>query len=179
MSKYDNVMLATASLWAKQSKCKRRQVGAVIARDGRIISVGYNGLPSGYTVDGEDVCEKQIAVCPRCESADILQYEDSDYRCSECDLRFSDHKVTLKTMHELVIHAEANAILFAAKEGISTRDCTLYVTTAPCSECAKMIIQSGITRVVYRDEYTNGSRDDGLDLMRSVGIIIEKGSKNA
>ena len=176
MSKYDNAMLATASLWAKQSKCKRRQVGAVIAKDGRIISVGYNGLPSSYTVDGEDVCEKQIAVCPHCESVKVLRLDDMNYICSECRAIFKEAKTTLKTMHELVIHAEANAILFAAKEGISTRDCTLYVTTAPCSECAKMIIQSGITRVVYQDEYTNGSREDGLDLMKSVGIIIEKGA---
>jgi len=172
-------MLATASLWAKQSKCERRQVGAVIAKDGRIISVGYNGLPSGHTVDGEDVCEKQIAVCPECGSEIFLKYDDLSYKCSKCGSIFKEFKTTLKTMHELVIHAEANAILFAAKEGISTRDCNLYVTTAPCSECAKMIIQSGITRVVYQDEYTNGSRKDGLDLMRSVGIVIEKGAKNA
>jgi len=163
-------------LWAKQSKCKRRQVGAVIAKNGRIISVGYNGLPSGYTVDGEDVCEKQIAVCPECGSADILHYDDLSHKCSKCEFIFSEVKTTLKTMHELVIHAEANAILFAAKEGISTCDCTLYVTTAPCSECAKMIIQSGITRVVYQDEYINGSREDGLELMKSVGIVIEKGA---
>ena len=176
MIKYDNVMLATAGLWAKQSKCKRRQVGAVIAKNGRIISVGYNGLPSGYTVGGEDVCEKQIAVCPHCESENFFKYDDLSYKCSKCGSIFGETKTILKTMHELVIHAEANAILFAAKEGISTQDCTLYVTTAPCSECAKMIIQSGITRVVYQDEYINGSREDGLELMRSVGIVIEKGA---
>ena len=215
MKKYDDIMLKTALLWAEQSKCKKRKVGAVITKDGRIISVGYNGLPSGYKIlvdtqkcklcEGsgivnikgkdekdsfgvcpkcggtgiigktyKDVCEEEIKVCPKCDSLSILKFDDVSYVCDNCGGTFVEPIIKYKTLHEYVIHAEANAILFAAKNGIPTQDCTLYVTTAPCSECAKMIIQSGIKRVVYIDEYKNGSRNDGLKLLKAVGVDIEK-----
>ena len=188
MKKYDAIMLKTARLWAGQSKCRKRKVGAVIAKDGRIISVGYNGLPSGYKVlvsssscdkteaieKYEDICEDVYGVCPECSTTSILKYDDIEYVCERCKTLFSEPKIIYKTKHENVIHAEANAILFAAKNGIPTQDCTLYVTTAPCSECAKMIIQSGIKRVVYLDEYDSSSRNDGLELLKAVKIETEK-----
>lgn len=213
MKKYDDIMLKTALLWAEQSKCKKRKVGAVIAKDGRIISVGYNGLPSRYKVlvnmfecdkcekgfiktedengntvtdicpkcngtgwikEYKDVCEDEYKACPECGSVLFSKFDDVEYICNECNKFFSEPKTVYTTRHEYVIHAEANAILFAAKNGIPTQDCTLYVTTAPCSECAKMIIQSGIKRVVYMDEYDNGSRKDGLELLKAVGVEVEK-----
>lgn len=113
---------------ASHSKCKRRKVGAIIHKEGRIISTGWNGTPSGLS----NTCE---------------------------DLEG-------KTKGE-VIHAEANAILFASKYGIALEGCTLVCSTAPCIECAKMIIQAGITKVNYLENY---SSDDGVNLLTAKGI---------
>ena len=121
-----------ASIWAKNSYCKRRQVGALIVKDRMIISDGYNGTPSGF----ENVCED--------ESGATKPY---------------------------VLHAEANAITKVAKSGNSSLGSTLYVTAAPCVECAKLIIQAGIRRVVYRDEYR---LTDGVDLLTRAGIEVYK-----
>ncbi len=121
-----------ASVWARNSYCKRRQVGALLVKDKMIISDGYNGTPSGF----ENVCE--------------------------------DEKGVTKPY---VLHAEANAISKVAQSGNSSQGATLYVTASPCIECAKLIIQSGIKRVVYRDEYR---LTDGVDLLRRAGIEVEK-----
>lgn len=128
--KFDKSYIEMASVWAKNSYCKRRQVGALIVKDKMIISDGYNGTPSGF----ENICED--------EEGKTKPY---------------------------VLHAEANAITKIAKSGNSSDGATMYVTSAPCIECAKLIIQSGIKRVVYRDSYTVR---DGLDLMERVGIEI-------
>jgi len=173
MQKYDNIMIDTAELWAQMSKCQRRKVGAVIAKEGRIISVGYNGTSSGYSQRGEKVVYK----CPKCNSDKLINYSNG-YKCFKCDNYINETDLPLKTIHEIVIHAEANAILFAAKNGISTLGCTLYVTTAPCNECAKMIIQSGIQRVVYENEYLGGSRNDGCKLLVDCGVKVEKIEKD-
>ena len=130
--KFDASYLEMASVWAKNSYCKRRQVGAIIVKDRMIISDGYNGTPSGF----ENVCE-------------------------------DDNGVT----KPYVLHAEANAITKVAKSGNSSEGATLYVTDSPCMECAKLIIQSGITRVVYRREYRI---TEGLDLLRKAGIEVCK-----
>ena len=127
---YDPLM-ETAKIWSRVSHCKRNQVGAVISIDKRIISTGYNGMPSGY----ENCCEED----------DLTK--------------------------KLVIHAEANAILFAAKEGISTRGSTLHVTLSPCVECVKMIIQSGVKEVFYNETYHNV---EGIKILKENGIKCEK-----
>ena len=105
--------MSVAELTAKNSYCKRSRVGAVLAKEERIISTGWNGTPSKY-----------------------------DNECEENDVT-----------NKAVIHAEANAILWSAKEGRSTKGATLFVTLSPCYECVKMIIQAGIIEVVYLDEY--------------------------
>lgn len=120
-----------ARIWAENSYCVRRKVGALIVKDKMIISDGYNGTPSGF----ENVCEDEI---------------------------------TGKTK-PYVLHAEANAITKVAKSNNSSQDATLYVTASPCIECAKLIIQSGIRRVVYCDQYHS---EDGLELMKRVGIEV-------
>lgn len=130
--KFDDRYLEMASIWAKNSYCKRRQVGALIVKDNMIISDGYNGTPAGF----ENVCED--------ESGATKPY---------------------------VLHAEANAITKVAKSGNSSEGSTLYVTASPCIECAKLIIQSGVKRVVYRDEYR---LTDGVDLLRRAGIEVVK-----
>ena len=130
--KFDQRYMEMASVWAKNSYCKRLQVGALIVKDKMIISDGYNGTPSGF----ENICED--------ESGATKPY---------------------------VLHAEANAITKVAKSGNSSDGATLYVTASPCLECSKLIIQSGIRRVVYRDEYR---LTDGIDLLRRAGIEVVK-----
>lgn len=132
MDKFDARYIEMASIWAKNSYCKRRQVGALIVKDRMIISDGYNGTPSGF----ENVCEDENGVTK-----------------------------------PYVLHAEANAITKVAKSGNSSAGSTLYVTASPCVECAKLIIQSGISRVVYRDEYR---LTDGVELLQRAGIEVVK-----
>lgn len=132
MEKFDQSYLEMASVWAQNSYCKRRKVGALLVKDKMIISDGYNGTPSGF----ENICE--------------------------------DEKGITKPY---VLHAEANAITKVAKSGNNSLGATLYVTAAPCLECAKLIIQAGISRVVYKDEYR---LTDGVDLLRKAGITVEK-----
>ena len=126
----DRRYLRMARIWAENSYCKRRQVGALIVKDKSIISDGYNGTPSGF----ENICE-------------------------------DDQGVTKK----YVLHAEANAI---TKVAASTNNCcgaTVYVTASPCIECAKLIIQAGIKRVVYSEEY---HLRDGVELLQHAGIEV-------
>ena len=125
--------LKMAFIWAQNSYCVRRKVGALIVKDRMIISDGYNGTPSGF----ENVCE----------------FED-----------------TGKTK-PYVLHAEANAITKVAKSSNSSAGATLYVTDAPCVECAKLIIQAGIVRVVYSKEYRVM---DGIELLERAGIEVEQ-----
>ena len=128
----DNRYMLMAFIWAENSYAKRRHVGAIIVKDGAIISDGYNGTPSGFP----NVCE------------------DSDG----------------KTL-PYVLHAEANAITKLAKSTQSGVGATIYVTDAPCIECAKLIIQSGITRVVYCRDYRVA---DGIYLLRMANINVEQ-----
>ena len=132
MSKFDAKYLRMAKIWATNSYCKRRQVGALLVKDNMIISDGYNGTPAGF----ENVCEDENGVTK-----------------------------------PYVLHAEANALTKVAKSGNSAAGATLYVTASPCMECSKLIIQSGIKRVVYSDEYR---LVDGIKLLKRAGIEVEK-----
>lgn len=124
----DRRYLRMARIWAENSYCTRRQVGALLVKDKMIISDGYNGTPAGF----ENVCE----------------LEDG-------------------TTKPYVLHAEANAITKVAKSSNNSLGATLYVTASPCMECAKLIIQSGIKRVVYSEKYR---LTDGLDLLERAQI---------
>lgn len=117
-----------AQIWAENSYCQRRKVGALIVKDKMIISDGYNGTPSGF----ENICED--------ENGFTKPY---------------------------VLHAEANAITKIARSGNNSDNATLYVTSSPCIECAKLIIQAGIKRVVYSEKYR---LTDGIDLLERAGI---------
>jgi dCMP deaminase len=127
---FDRRYLEMALIWAKNSYCKRRQVGALIVKGRMIISDGYNGTPSGF----ENICEDENGVTK-----------------------------------PYVLHAEANAITKVARSHNSSENSTLYVTSSPCMECSKLIIQSGIKRVVYCDKYHN---TDGLQLLKRAGIEV-------
>ena len=126
----DQRYLQMASIWAQNSYCKRRQVGALIVKDKMIISDGYNGTPSGF----ENNCEDQN------------------------NLTFP-----------YVLHAEANAITKVAKSNNSSEGATLYVTSSPCLECSKLIIQAGIKRVVFYDSYR---LEDGINLLKKAHIAV-------
>ena len=125
---FDKSYLNMAQEWAKNSYCRRRQVGALIVKDKMIISDGYNGTPSGF----ENVCEDENGISK-----------------------------------PYVLHAEANAITKIARSNNSSDGATLYVTASPCVECAKLIIQAGIVRVVYAEEYRIS---DGIELLKQAGI---------
>jgi dCMP deaminase len=125
----DQRYLRMASIWAQNSYCKRRQVGALLVKDKMIISDGYNGTPSGF----ENNCE-------------------------------DENNITFP----YVLHAEANAITKVAKSNNSSDGATLYVTSSPCLECSKLIIQAGIVRVVYYDNY---HKEDGIKLLKEANII--------
>lgn len=127
----DRRYLRMARIWAENSYCQRRQVGALVVKNKMIISDGYNGTPSGF----ENVCE----------DADGITYP-------------------------YVLHAEANAITKLARSGNNSDGSTLYVTAAPCIECSKLIIQSGIKRVVYAEQYR---LTDGIDLLEKAGVKVE------
>lgn len=131
VAKFDKSYLKMAHVWAKNSYCQRRQVGALIVKDRMIISDGYNGTPSGF----ENVCED--------ETGSTKQY---------------------------VLHAEANAITKVAKSNNSSDGATLYITDSPCVECSKLIIQAGISRVVYDREYRI---TDGLALLHRAGVQVD------
>lgn len=124
----DRRYLRMAFIWAENSYCQRRRVGALLVRDKMIISDGYNGTPSGF----DNICE----------SPDGVTFPD-------------------------VLHAEANAITKVARSNNSSEGSTLYVTTSPCMECSKLIIQAGIRRVVFSELYRI---TDGLDLLRRAGV---------
>lgn len=126
----DSRYLRMARIWAENSYCQRRKVGALVVKDRMIISDGYNGTPMGF----ENVCEEEGVTKP------------------------------------YVLHAEANAITKLARSNNNSDGSTLYVTASPCIECAKLIIQSGIKRVVYAEKYR---LDDGIKLMERAGITVE------
>lgn len=126
----DKRYMRMAKIWAENSYCVRRQVGALIVKDKMIISDGYNGTPVGF----ENICEN--------EDGFTKPY---------------------------VLHAEANAITKIARSNNNSNGATLYVTTSPCIECAKLIIQAGIVRVVYGEEY---HIMDGIDLLKRAGVEV-------
>ena len=120
-----------AQIWAENSYCVRRKVGALVVKDNMIISDGYNGTPTGF----ENICEDENNVSK-----------------------------------PYVLQAEANAITKLARSSNSSDGATLYVTASPCIECAKLIIQSGIKRVIYTEQYR---LTDGVDLLKRAGIEVE------
>ena len=128
--KLDERYLKMAHIWAENSYCERRKVGAIIVKNKMIISDGYNGTPSGF----ENICEDEN-----------------------------------NTTKPYVLHAEANAITKVAKSNNSSEGATLYVTTSPCMECSKLIIQAGIKRVVFDEKYRIV---DGLEILKRAGVEL-------
>jgi len=147
-NRFDSKYIKMAEIWATNSYAMRNKVGALLVKDGQIISDGYNGTPKGF----DNNCEIE---------KEEWQFDSEGYY---------DKYVHLETKPE-VLHAEANAITKVAKSNYSSEGSTLYVTLSPCFECAKLIIQSGIKRVVYKEVYR---KTDGLDLLTKAGIEVEQ-----
>ena len=129
--KIDIRYLKMAKIWAENSYCKRRQVGALIVKNQMIISDGYNGTPSGF----ENICE---------DENDVTK--------------------------PYVLHAEANAITKVAASNNNSSESTIYITSSPCIECAKLIIQAGIKRIVFSEKYHT---EEGINLLLRAGIIVD------
>lgn len=137
----DLAYIEMANVWAKLSHANRKKVGALIVKNNTIIADGYNGTPSGF----ENECEEAI----NNEDGSFKEYKTKWY----------------------VLHAESNALAKVAKSTQSCDGATLYITYSPCTECSKLILQSGIKRVVYLDEYRDIS---GLDFLRRAGVEVKK-----
>ena len=144
--RFDDIFMELAINLAKRSHCIRAQVGAVLARETRIISIGYNGPPAGT-----HNCDEEFpgTGCPR----------DSKGSCS------------------LALHAEQNAILYAAKNGSEIEGATIYITLSPCIACARIIYSMKINRVVFLNsyaEYKGIGSDEGVDFLRRFGVTVER-----
>jgi len=232
MNKKIQTLMNTAKLWAKESYCKRKQVGAVLAKDDRILATGYNGTISGL----ENKCEEEVIIYNNKKYKSIFNiikdykikllnkryYENEEYfYLLKLNFELIDNTKTkgyfylndeqyfyLKELFyentqeykkevlnkyynleyefskilkfyikkeivtsDLVLHAEQNVITFCAKNGIPTEGTELFVTLSPCSNCAKLIVQSGIKKVYYNEEYRDTS---GIDFLKEVGVEVEK-----
>ena len=139
----DHNFINIAKEIASASKCVSKQVGAVIVKDGRILSTGYNGTPAGYK--------------------NCRDYWDDEYT--------KEHHDWSKTYE---IHAEMNAIIWAARKGISIEGATIYVTLEPCSECSKNLIASGIVRIVYLNAYEHTNSDIVSSFLKANNVLIEQ-----
>lgn len=140
---WDEYFMQVAEVVSRRSTCLRRNIGAVIVKDKRILATGYNGAPTGLPHCSEVGCLRQQLGVPSGEKHEICRG----------------------------LHAEQNALLQAAKYGISVEGSTIYSTTEPCSMCAKMLINAGICRIVYKDEYPD---ELSRKLLREAGIAVEK-----
>jgi dCMP deaminase len=160
--------MKTAENYATLSTAVRLQVGSIIVKDDRIISIGYNGMPSGWDNTCEEVewCSAGGWLSPE-EIVEGWPYEGS-YR--DADGNEIQGRYRLKTKPE-VLHAEANAIAKVARSPESAEDAVLFVTHGPCIECAKLIYQSGIKQVFYRDNYRNSR---GVDFLKQAGVIVNQ-----
>lgn len=128
--RYDKAYLRMAKTWSELSHCARKQVGAIIVKDGMIISDGFNGTPSGF----DNCCENIIG-----------------------------------ETHWYVLHAEANAILKVAKSTHNCHGSTLYLTLSPCKDCSKLVVQAGISRIVYMNGYKDQS---GIEFLNEAGVEV-------
>lgn len=145
--KFIDAHMQTAEVYAKLSSAKRLQVGCVVVKDNTIIGIGYNGMPSGWTNE----CEYKYYK--------IDAWEVDDHGCYE-----------LRTKPE-VLHAETNALAKIARSTNSSEGATLFVTHAPCLDCAKLIYQSGINSVYYRNSYRS---EDGIEFLKKCNLGVDR-----
>lgn len=162
MKKIDQVMMATAYNFASLSYAKRKQVGAVLSRNGRIVACGYNG-----TIPGADnSCEEKCEGCGG-SGRRISRRSPESGDSENCDRCGGTGLVT----SEFVLHAEQNIFMFCNRQGLKTAGCELYVTMAPCKTCSKLIASAGITKVFYDEVYRDMS---GIEFLNKMNIATEQ-----
>lgn len=170
-SQYDKAYMQMARAIGSLSYAVRNKVGCIIvSKNGQVISQGFNGTPTGYDNCCEDPhCSyKHVHGCAYTENP--IDEQMSVEFCANAHNGFPCSYLTLTTKKE-VLHAESNAIAKCAKWISSTEGATLYVTLSPCFECSKMIIQAGIKRVCYEEEYRDKT---GIEFLKKNGIIVDK-----
>ena len=180
IQKYDKIMLKTAYLFSQQSYCKKLKVGAVLAKEGRILVTGYNGTLSGQCNNCEDIITFDETIQEKFSSKkefdkkieELKKYNIKYLQSFETEFAIIHPKYQIKTS-PFVLHAEENIITFAAKNGISTDGATLYVNFSPCERCSRLMAAAGIRRVVFSQKYGNG-----IEFLRKVGIEVQKIEKD-
>jgi dCMP deaminase len=158
MKKIDHAHMKAAEAYAELSYAIRLKVGAIITKDNRVISIGYNGTPAGW----DNNCELEV----RNEFEYYIDHGGEKYNGATIDLLTKDE----------VIHAEANAILYAAKNKTDLEGSTLYVTLSPCLSCARIILSVGIKKVLFLNsyaEYKGIDVDEGVEFLRKFGVEVE------
>lgn len=154
--------MQTAEVFAKLSHARRLHVGAIVVKDDRIVSIGYNGMPAGW----ENDCEYKDYMSS--DAGGWLNPDEIEERWQY--LEEDGTRYTLKTRPE-VLHAETNAISKLAKSTESGEGASMFITHSPCLDCAKLIYQSGISSVYYRNNYRS---EDGIEFLKKSGVIVEK-----
>ncbi len=160
--KLKRAYMKTAETFAELSHARRLHVGAIVVKDDRIISIGYNGMPAGWDND----CEYKDYM--NGDAGGWLNPDEIEERWQY--LEEDGTRYALKTRPE-VLHAETNAISKLAKSTESGDGATMFITHSPCLDCAKLIYQSGINSVFYRNSYRS---DDGVEFLKKSGVTVEK-----
>ncbi len=167
-AKFKQAYMDVAARFAQLSSAVRLQVGAIVVKDDRIISIGYNGMPAGWDNNCEDV--------EWCSGGGWLSPEEIEAgwpytgHYLDADGNIVEGRYRLKTKPE-VLHAESNAIAKLARCGESGEDSSIFVTHSPCLDCAKLIYQSGIKQVYYKHDYRSS---DGVDFLKKCNVGVEK-----
>lgn len=167
--KFKKAYMQTAKIFAELSHARRLHVGAIVVKDDRIISIGYNGMPAGWANDCEDKDYMSVDAGGWLNPDEIYErwpFEEEDI---DPDLGYAK-RYGLKTKPE-VLHAESNAIAKLAKSNDSGNGADIFITHSPCIDCAKLIYQSGIHRVFYGQAYRN---NDGIEFLEKSGVTVEK-----
>ena len=154
-NKFIYAHMKVAEIYANLSSAKRLKVGAILVKDNRILSIGYNGTPSGWDND--------------CEEREYIKNPEN-YKTSEDVYEDENGFYKLKTK-QIVIHAESNCLSKIAQSNESSKGSTMFVTHSPCLECSKLIYQSGVLEVYYKHEYRS---DDGIDFLNEAGVYIHQ-----
>lgn len=165
--KFKQAYMRTAAIFSELSHARRLHVGAIIVKDDRIISIGYNGMPAGWDNDCEDKEWMSVDAGGWLNPDEI--YEQWPHAEFNEDAE-EEYRYRWKTKPE-VLHAETNAIAKLARSTESGLNATMFVTHSPCLDCAKLIYQSGINAVYYRDDYRN---EDGISFLKQSGVDVEK-----
>ena len=160
--------MKTAETFAELSHARRLHVGAIVVKDDRIISIGYNGMPAGWDNNCENV--EWCSAGGWLSTEEIVESWPYEGTYLDADGNEMQGRYRLKTKPE-VLHAETNAIAKLAKSNESGMGATMFITHAPCLDCAKLIYQSGISSVLYRNTYRDTS---GIMFLEKSGIIVEK-----